>query len=160
MAKIFILVSVLFHLHILVNGQNNKKDIEVRVLSDLAFGSFVTGTSGGTVTITPQGDRTVTAPVIGLALSPVSSAEFEIISQGRPWIQFIINEPAILYRSGGGGSIEITNFTTDKSSNPFRATGGNNPDIFRVGATLNVQNTTINPPGNYAGTFTVTFIEQ
>jgi hypothetical protein len=160
MAKLFLLIPIFFHFCILVHGQNTKKDIEVRVLSDLAFGSFVTGATGGSVTISPQGDRTVTAPVIGLALSPVSSAEFEITTQGRPWIQFNIIEPAYLYRSGGSESIQITNFTTDKPINPFRTTGGNNPDIFRVGATLNVQNSTSNPPGNYIGTFTVTFIEQ
>jgi hypothetical protein len=160
MAKLILLISIFFHVCILVNGQNTKKDIEVRVLSDLAFGSFVTGATDGTVTVSPQGDRTVTAPVIGLALSPVSSAEFEITTQGRPWIQFNINVPAFLYRFGGGESIEITDFKTDKLSNTFRATGGNSPDIIRVGATLNVKNSALNPPGSYAGTFTVTFIEQ
>jgi len=159
MSKLFFLISVFSHLCVLVNGQNVKKDIELRVLSDLAFGSFVTGFTGGTVVISPEGSRSVTAPVIGLALSPVSSAEFEITTQGKPVIQFNISEPAYLYRSGGSESIMISNFTTNKPS-PFVATGGNKPDIVRVGATLNVQSSAINPPGNYTGTFSVTFIRD
>jgi hypothetical protein len=159
MSKLFFLIPIFFHLCVLVNGQNTKKDIEVRVLTDLAFGSFVTGSTGGTVVISPGGSRSVTAPVIGLALSQVSSAEFEITTQGKPTIQFNIDEPAYLYRSGGSESIMITNFTTDKTS-PFSATGGNKPDIVRVGATLHVQNSALNPPGNYTGTFSVTFIRD
>jgi hypothetical protein len=160
MNKLFLLISIFFHLCILVNGQNPKKDIEVRVLSDLAFGSFVTGATNGTVIISPQGNRSVTGTVIGLNLSPTSAAEFEITTQGRPWLRFNFTEPAYLYRSGGSESIRITNFITDMPTNPFRSTGGNNPDIIRVGATLNVQNSPLNPPGNYIGTFTVTFIEE
>lgn len=131
--------------------------MQVHAVQELAFGSFVTGSTGGTVVVSPEGNRSVTGTVIGLALSPVSSAVFEVEIAGRHWIHFNFPESAQLTRTGGSESMTITNFTSDKPENRFRTDPGP-PKTYpvKVGATLNVQNSTINPQGDYTGTFTVT----
>jgi acyl dehydratase len=68
---------------------------------------------------------------------------------------------ATLTHTEGKGKMTVINFTSDKPGNSFITTTGNpfiNP--VYIGATLKVQSSTVNPPGNYRGTFTVTFVRE
>lgn len=128
---------------------------------ELAFGSFFAGTSGGTVTISPSGSRSVTGSVIELAMSPGSAAIFDLrLIPGR-MVHIVFPHSAQLVQKGGGGIMMIKDFTTDKPGNNFVTTAAHpfiNP--VRVGATLHVRGQNINHPGEYAGSFTVTFIQE
>jgi hypothetical protein len=131
--------------------------LRVNVVQGLSFGSFVVGASGGTITITPEGTHTTTGTIVPLAISTVAPAIFEVSKPGSSKKQVNIVFPAAAYltRSGGNERIVVNNFKSDKPSDSFLVS--NVTQRVNVGATLTVQGLSTNPPGNYAGTFSVTF---
>ena len=138
-------------------GMKAQPPLRVNVVQDLSFGSFVIGASGGTITITPEGTRTTTGTIVHLANSTEAPAIFEVSKPGSSKKQVNIVFPASAYltRSGGSERIVVNNFKSDKPSGFWSS-------LFltqrvNVGATLTVQGLSSNPPGNYAGTFSVTF---
>lgn len=135
--------------------------LQVYATQELAFGAFFTGSSAGTVTISPQGSRSVTGTVTGLALDNGSAAVFDLrLIPGR-MVHIVLPVSAQLTRIGGGETMTITNFTTDKPGNQL-VTAASHPFInpVQVGATLNVQHSAANPPGEYTGSFEITFIQE
>lgn len=144
------------HAQVLLSSSGN---LEVSLVQDLSFGSFFTGSSGGTVVITPEGNRTVTGTVIALPFSPGAQAIFEVTLVPNRMVHIAFPSSVTLRRIGGSEGMTVTGFTSDKPGNSFVTKGGHpfiNP--VRVGATLNVHNA--DPAGNYTGCFTVTFIEE
>lgn len=135
--------------------------LQVYAAQELAFGSFFTGAFGGTVNITPEGNRTVTGTVTALASSPGMPAVFDVrLTQGR-MVHILFPGSASLTRIGGGESMTVTGFVSDKQGNNFVTTAAHpfvNP--VKVGATLHVGNIAENPPGDYVGSFTVTFVQE
>ena len=133
--------------------------LQVFDMQALNFGSFSTGTSGGTVKISPQGFRTSTGSVI-LMGGFSNQAIFEIkLIPGR-LVQIMLGPQATLTRIGGGGTMTMTLDATDRGSS-FVTDGGHpffNP--VQVGGTLEVGPTAANPPGEYEGQFSVTFIQE
>ena len=134
--------------------------VEVLEVQDMSFGSFATGDTGGTIVISPNHNRIVTGTVTGL-VSSFSAAVIRLRIQGNKMI-VNINLPtsAQLVRSGGSETMTITNFISDRPGNSFVTTSGNATYDVKIGATLNVQNSQINKPGNYQGNFAVTFIRE
>ena len=134
-----------------------QQPLQVIVVQDLSFGSFVVGANGGTITITPEGTRTTTGTIVPLAISTEAPAIFEVSKTGNSQKQVNIVFPASAYliRSGGNERIVVNNFKSDKPSDSFLVS--NVTQSVNVGATLTVQGLSSNPPGNYAGTFSVTF---
>ena len=135
--------------------------LQVYATQELAFGSFFTGSSGGTVTISPEGSRSVTGTVTGLALDNGSAAVFDLrLVPGRV-VHIVLPTSAQLTHSSGGETMTITNFSTDKPGNQF-VTAASHPFInpVQIGATLNVQHSAANPPGDYTGSFNITFIQE
>lgn len=135
--------------------------LQVYAAQELSFGSFFTGSSGGTVVISPQGSRSFTGTVIGMASFPGAPAVFDLrFIQGR-MVHMVFPSSAILSRIGGGGSMMVTGFISDKPGNSLVTTAAHpfiNP--VNVGATLNVGSVAENPPGSYTGSFTVTFVRE
>lgn len=135
--------------------------LQVYANQELSFGSFFAGTSGGTVTISPTGTRSVTGTVVELAQSPGTPAIFDLrLVPGRV-VHIVFPASAQLVRKGGGGVLMLTDFTTDKPGNSFVTTAAHpfiNP--VQVGATLNVRGPNENSSGDYMGTFSVTFIQE
>jgi hypothetical protein len=128
---------------------------------ELAFGSFFTGASGGTVTITPEGNRTVSGTITALTSLSGTPAIFNVrLTHGR-MVHILFPVSASLIRIGGGESMIVTDFVSDKQGNNFVTTAAHpfvNP--VKVGATLHAGNIAENPPGDYAGSFTVTFVQE
>jgi len=132
----------------------------------LNFGSFClvnNGSSGGSVTVDWQGNRTATGQVMLLnsGASP-QAAIFEInLCQGR---LVTINYPATTSLTGSnGGSVKLNIGPTEKgvSGSVFQV----NTDCsfitqLRVGGTLTISNNTANPGGDYSGNFSITFTQQ
>ena len=135
--------------------------MEVRVTQPLSFGSFSPGFSGGDIIVSPYGNRTVTGTIVAFPDMTPLPARFEVRLIPNRIVHIVLPTDATLTHTEGKGKMTVTNFTTDKPGNTFITTSGNpfiNP--VHIGATLKVQNSTVNPPGNYRGTFTVTFVQE
>lgn len=118
--------------------------------ADLSFGQIVAGSSPGTVTITPAGDRLTSGGVLlasGLAVSPA-----RFIVTGDPLKAYVITLPGPQTLSdGASSSMQLTDFTSSPSgSGQLDASGS---QTLSVGATLHVA--AGQPYGSYSGTFSV-----
>jgi hypothetical protein len=106
----------------------------VRQLADLQFGRVVADPMmGGTVTISPQGGRTVAggAQPLGGEAGP---AEFEVT--GAPGSTFVIELPDRADMGQGGSALILTHFTSSPDRSSTIPEGGR-ATVF-VGATLNL----------------------
>jgi hypothetical protein len=126
----------------------------------LGFGAFTQGAVGGTVTINSGGSRSSTGDVILLGLGiPFSTAAYRIVgNQGT--VVSILNGPDVSLPGSGGGSM-ILHLGNTSPLSPFVIT--TIPPAFMllyIGGTLTVGSPAANPPGNYSGTFNITFIQE
>lgn len=134
-----------------------KAQLRIDVVQDISFGSFYAGANGGKITITPEGIRATTGTIVPLATSTETPAIFEVRSLTLFPRRVHIVFPASVYltRSGGSERMIVTNFKSNKPSDSFWASLLT--QTVNVGATLNVQGPSANPPGKYTGTFSVIF---
>jgi len=139
--------------------------VKVNTAQFLNFGAFTTGVSGGTVSVTADGLRTSTSDVVLLNMGPaVSPALFDVTANPGTIITISSQPNIVLNGPGGMMNLNIDSFRTIDSnilgqtfittaSPPFA-------NAVYIGGTLTVKNLTANPPGQYNGTFTLTFIQQ
>ena len=146
-----------------VIGQNTPfpppNQLQVFGIQDLNFGSFATGDMGGSVVISPEGIRTSTGSVI-LMGGNFNQAIFEIkLIPGR-LVQIVMGSKIQLIRAGGGGSMTMQVGPADRGSS--FVTNAPHPffNTVKVGGTLHVGSDGLNPPGDYEGSFNVTFIQE
>jgi len=126
----------------------------------LQFGAFTQGVMGGTVKIAPDGSRTVTGDVIQLSLGHTfSAAFFEVEGQPGTRIQ-ILKGPDVVLTSNTGGTLTLQIGDTDPLSPFIISTAPPSRTQVRIGGTLVVGSPLANPPGNYNGTFTITFVQE
>lgn len=133
--------------------------IYVNPAQGLQFGAFYQGAIGGTVIVYPNGSRSTTGSVIqtsqGLSFSP---AIFEVDAEPGTLIT-IVNGPDVTLNGSNGGTISLHIGSSDPVS-PFIATETSpGRTQIRIGGTLTLTSPLANPPGNYSGTFSVTFIQ-
>jgi hypothetical protein len=134
--------------------------IFVNPAQGLSFGAFIQGNSGGTVIISSSGTRSVTGSIIqanmGYSFSP---AIFEVDAEPGTLVT-IVNGPDIPLSGSNGGSMTM-HIGNSSQGSPFVATAVSpSRTLLRIGGTLTVGSPLANPPGNYNGTFLVTFIQQ
>jgi len=133
------------------------RPLQVYNVKDINFGAFVQGISGGTVIVYPNGFRSTTGDILQLNLGyQFYPSIFEIDVLPGTIISILFGPDAILTGSNGGTLIMHVGGSEPQS--PFVTTA--NPPVrtqVRVGGTLIVGNPQANPPGNYSGSFTVTF---
>jgi hypothetical protein len=168
MKRTLVLISALFIFLAYSYSQPGLPSRTVTVHSTQAinFGSFClvnNGSSGGTVTVDWQGNRTATGQVMLLNSGPAPQAAiFEInLCPGR---LVVISYPATTSLSGNhGGSVQLNIGPTEKgiSGTTFQV----NTDCsfitqLRVGGTLVIGSNTANPAGDYSGNFSITFNQQ
>lgn len=124
------------------------------------FGSFYQGVNGGTIDISADGSRTATGGIV-LINSGVSYSQaiFEIdAAEGS--ILSILNGPDIILSGSKGGSITLRLSNSDPVS-PFVTTAVPPArTVVRIGASLIIGNSSASPPGNYSGTFSITFHQE
>jgi hypothetical protein len=129
----------------------------VTLVRNLSFGAFYTGTTGGTVTISPAGLRTSTGTVLLLGLGiPFASAQFNINSNPGTVLSILNGPDASLTWSGYSMNLQIGTSNPASpfvNSNPYTV-----PVQLTVGATLTVGAPAANPPGSYSGTFEITIV--
>jgi len=137
------------------------RPIVVTVTSQgLSFGAFTHGASGGTVTISSGGIRSSTGDVVQLGLGYLySTALYEVVANPGTVIS-LLNGPDVLLPGSNGGSLSLNIGDSDLGS-PFVTTVAYPvPTELNVGGTLTVGNSLANPPGNYSGSFDITFVQE
>ena len=116
--------------------------------------------AGGTITINSASVRSSSGDIILLNLGyPFSAAVYKLIGNAGTLIS-ILNGPDVTLTGSNGGSMTLHIGASDPAS-PFVITTV--PPAFtlmNVGGTLTVGNPGANPPGNYSGTFDITFIQE
>ena len=128
----------------------------VNPIDGLSFGSFYQGISGGSVTISEYGSRSASGDVILInSGSSVTAATFEVQALPGTMIHIVNGPDAIL--SWGGYSMTLKIGSALPGSSFITAS---NSTFVKIGGTLMVGSPSANPPGNYSGTFTVTFIQE
>jgi hypothetical protein len=136
--------------------------INVSTLQNLNFGTFCIGSSGsGSVIIYPDGSRLFSGNIIPVN-SVTSALRYEVVS--LPGTLITIVGQHLTLTGSNGGTIGLDIGDSDPHS-PFIATGiPTGVGLVRmqvtIGGTLTVANSGNYPPGNYGGSFDVTFIQQ
>ncbi len=136
------------------------KPVVVTVTQNLGFGAFTHGSSGGSVIINTGGFRSTTGDVIGLNLGYLFSAAIYKLVATPGTVISILNGPDV-HLNGSGGGFLVLHIGDSSPASPFVIT--TTPPVstsMSVGGTLTVGNTAANPPGNYIGTFDITFIQE
>lgn len=127
-------------------------------MQSLAFGMFAAG-AGGSIHIAPDGTRSKSGAVTLFSMGEAGAAEFLVSDDDpanaeRAYNIYLPAEGSII-NSDGTASITLTDFV---STPVYQGRLTNGMQRLRVGASLQVPPGL--PPGNYAGTFSVTVIYQ
>lgn len=133
------------------------RPVNVTVQQDLGFGAFYHGVTGGEVTVNPDGSRLATGDIVLLTMGyPYSPAQYRITGTPGTVISLLYG-PDVLLPGSNGGSLNFQIGNSDPPS-PFVLTAG--PLLLYLGGTITVGNPGSNPPGNYSGTFDITFVQE
>jgi hypothetical protein len=128
--------------------------IQISKADDLYFGNIVAGTTPGTVTVSPGGNRSNEGGVTLPTATPgtITAAKFNI--SGLPNATYSITLPTsiTITKNGGSETMTIENFNSDPNGTGTIATDGT--QILAVGATLKVGES--QAAGTYQGSFSVT----
>jgi len=121
-------------------------------VTDLEFGTMLSGATAGTATINPFTDaRTTTGGVTGV--SNDSSAAHFVTFGGPLQFIFVTRGPLpVLIRDGGSETMNVSGLTLDGAT--FRFLNAAGVVDLRVGGTLQVGAN--QEPGTYRGTFEIT----
>ncbi len=126
----------------------------------MIFRAFFQGPSGGTVIVFPDGSRSVTGSLVQANLGfPFSPAIFEVDANVGTVVS-IMNGPDVILYGSNGGSINLHIGEASTGSLFISSVPPPSRTLVRIGGTLTVGNPLANPPGNYSGNFSVTFIQQ
>ena len=134
--------------------------VTVNMSQNLAFGAFYHFNTGGTVTINSDGSRSSTGDVVLLNLGfSYSTGLYDLVGNPGTLVSILKGPDAVLPGSNGG-SMTLKIGDTDPVS-PFIITIMP-PAVtqLRIGGTLIVGSPLSNPPGNYSGTFDITFVQE
>lgn len=159
---IVVLALVLMPLKEMAAQENPPMPIEVEVstVQFLNFGAFAIGNSIGTVSVDSNGTRTWTGDVTLLNTgATVSPALFDVYA--NPGTLINITHPASFTLMGSSGQtieLQIDSFSTGKTF--ITTLNPQTPTPVYVGGTLNLGAISANGPGDYSGTFTITFIQE
>jgi len=147
---------ILFHLPL--KAQESSIPISVFTLQDISFGAFFLGSTGGSVTVLPDGTRLVSGDIIlanmGFSCFP---AIFEVETDSGTLISILKGSDTVLSGSNGG-TINLQIGDSDTGS-PIIVPSSGSIQV-RMGGILTVGNSSANPSGAYSGSFEITFIQE
>lgn len=138
----------------------------IQATQTLQFGDFTLSSgaaSGGTVTVDYMGNRTASGDVILLNLGHTAQqAIFELkLCPGRRVTLSYATDIILTGNNGGSMNLKLgdTNFGGNNTS--FASNKGCD-DIHQItiGGALTVSSISSNPPGEYTGSFDITFIQE
>jgi len=125
--------------------------------NQLHFGRFATESNGGTIIISPDGNRQAQGQVM-LVAGPSGPGQFQL--SGFPEASVTIqlpDGPAVLVHQGSNKTMVVDNWVSDPPAGNGPTTLTNGTTLVSIGATLSVGSYDENPVGFYAGTFQLTF---
>lgn len=125
--------------------------IAITKSADLVFGSFASGATGGTVTVSTLGVRAKSGDV-ALFGSAGAAAKFDVTGEGGLTYSIVLT-PTALTRSGGTETMSFTP-QSDSSTGTLAGSGASGAESFFVGGVLTVA--AAQAPGTYAGSVTAT----
>jgi hypothetical protein len=133
--------------------------VTVITTQNLSFGSFAQGTLGGTVTVSSSGMRTPGGNIMLLSGGSVSPALFDVVANPGTLIT-ISNGPDVTLNGSNGGTLTL-HIGSSSTGSPFITTVARpSPTHVYIGGTLTVGTPAASPPGDYSGSFQVTFVQQ
>jgi hypothetical protein len=136
------------------------RPVEVTSIRDLGFGAFAIGAAGGTISINTAGARSYTGDIVLLNLVYTFSSATYRFTGNRGTVISILNGPDITLTGSNGGTMTLHLGISDPPS-PFEITTTPPAStLMNIGGTLTVGSSATCPPGNYAGTFYITFIQE
>lgn len=135
-------------------------EVKVRTARFLNFGKFTLGTSGGTVTVAANSNRTQNGEIYLLNIGPtVSSAMYEITA--NPGTIVTISHPDSFVLTGSSGDqILLDNLTYSVPKTFITTAPSNSINEVEIGGTLHIGNISGNGAGTYRGDIIITFIQQ
>lgn len=154
------LLPVIFLLSLsmeLIAQEPPPRPIKITKTQDLSFGTFYQGGAVGTVTVLWNGSRSASGTVVLFGLGGLP-AIFNINANRGTIISFL--KPTSSLNDGSGHSLSLKIDTTNPAS-PFVTTNNySTPTPLSMGGILTIGTQAANPPGNYSGTFDITFVQQ
>ncbi|OFX51936.1 MAG: hypothetical protein A2066_09480 [Bacteroidetes bacterium GWB2_41_8] len=148
-----LLGTVLFLLSVLPT----EAQISVTPDQSISFGAFYQGNKGGTVSISPDGARTVTGDVIEILQGIQYLPAIFVVDAPVGTVITIQNGPDVALTGNNGGSMTLS-IGSSSTGSPFTTT---TPQTrVSIGATLTVGSVAASPSGVYNGSLSVTFIQQ
>lgn len=135
-------------------------EVEVRTAQFLNFGAFTVGTNGGTVTVSPSGNRIANGDIHLMNMGASTSyAIFDVyanpgtIIQIQPHMETTLDGPS-------GSSVKLrVDINQDVSTGPTFIVTKSPQEVF-VGGSLYINSQAAGPPGSYNGNLHLTFIHQ
>lgn len=161
--KLFLIVIAFFGYSITyAQADIAQQPITLAATRAICFGKFcVTGSSGGTITIGYDGNRTATGAIVLLPGYPAAEPaifEAKLCPNKNVSINF---DAAISISSSNGTLLKMDIGPSEKGANGsvfITNTDCNTATALRVGGTLYISGKTI--PGNYSGIFNITFKQE
>ena len=150
---------VLFSLLILLS-LSAKSQLTIYPIQNFNFGSFYQGSSGGTVDISAGGTRSASGDIILINSGfSYSQAVFEIEAPEGSIIS-IVQGADITLSGSNGGTITLQVGNSDPAS-PFVTTAiVPARTLVQIGGKLLIGSSSTSPPGNYNGSFSITFHQE
>lgn len=129
--------------------------VTIRINQGLNFGSLYPVGSGGTVTISDDGDRLPPTGSVVLFPSTYHESSFTLSTtkKGSYHIAWLGIESPITMKRTGGGSLRLNLNTNGYNSGWWIAR--QTPVTLHMGGTLYVGSVSANPPGSYTGSFSI-----
>jgi len=135
-------------------------DVTVNLSQNLNFGAFYHGNVGGSVIIYNDGSRSSTGDIVLLTMGyTFSTGLYDVVANPGTLVS-ILNGPNAILTGNNGGSMILQIGESDPGSPFIIITTPPASTQVRIGGTLYVGNPITNPPGNYGGTFDVTFVQE
>lgn len=133
--------------------------ITVYPIQNFNFGTFYPGSSGGTIKILPDGSRSATGDIILVnTFLSASQAIFDIEAPAGSVIS--LSSPDTILTGSNGGSLTLKMDSTDLGLTFNTTEQPPSRTRIQIGGTLAVGDHVSSPPGNYQGTFSLTFNQQ
>ena len=134
--------------------------VTVSLSQNLSFGAFYQGGSGGSVIISSAGSRSSTGDIVLLNMGyTFTTGLYDIVANPGTLVSIIFGPDATLTGSNGG-SMTLHLGPSSPSGSFIITTTPPYSTQLNVGGTLIVGSPGSNHPGNYSGTFSITFIQQ
>jgi hypothetical protein len=131
--------------------------LKVYPVQNLSFGAFTNGISGGTISISNTGTRSVTGSLVALNLGTLYFQSIFDIDAPLGSIVTITNGSDAILTGSNGGSMTMHIGGSDPPSPYVTLTSSPTRTPVSIGGTLTVGGSGADPPGTYSGTFYLTF---